>query len=387
MRRRHASALHRHCTIWGAPPDGRDGIMAAVRTIITRSLVVAALAALLPACQSCSDKRSQPAAGGDGDGIETRRLQTVKLQGGPGMGTALDLPAPRVRSFELQDAGKEPRQALRYGAEAGENALTVTVRVDTRELVGEEWTPWGTLPELRYGLALRREAAGSALDALDAIEIRGLDMAVGQPAAAEPDVAAYVARATEELSRRYRDQVQGRRASATIDARGHIEVLEPVAGGQPAPGAHTRQEMLQILAESVVPLPEEPVGAGARWRVTMLMRRGAGMVNQTGTYELVAIESQGGAPSWRIRATIKQDGEHQTIVAPELPSGVSAELVALLWRAEGELEVSPRSLTPRSGKLTIEYGVHSRLETGGPPMDLLLESKGAIELATAAAAP
>jgi hypothetical protein len=357
--------------------------MPAVRTIITRSLLVAALAALLPACQSCSDKRSQPAAGDDGSGIETRRLETVKLQGGPG--TSLDLPAPRVRSFELLDAGKEPRQALRYGAEAGENALTVTVRVDSREVVGEDWTPWGTLPELRYGLALRRAAAGNAL------EIRGLDLAVGQPAAAEPDVAAYVTRATEELSRRYRDQVQGRRARATIDARGRIEVLEPVIVGEPAPGAHTRQEMLQILAESVVPLPEEPVGVGARWQVTMLMRRGVGMVNQTGTYELVAVDQASGqasgAPSWRIRAMIEQDGEHQTVMAPELPSGVSAELVALLWRAEGELEVSPGSLTPRSGKLTVEYGVHSRLETGGPPVDLLLESKGAIELATVAAAP
>jgi hypothetical protein len=356
--------------------------MAAVRTIITRSLLAAVLAALLPACQSCSDKRSQPAAGDDGSEIETRRLPTVKLQGGPALGTSLDLPAPRVRSFELLDAGKEPRQALRYGAEAGENTLTVTVRVDTRELVGEKWTPWGTLPELRYGLALGRAAAGGAL------EIRGLDLAVGQPAAAEPEVAAYAASATEELSRRYRDQVQGRRASATIDARGRIEVLEPVAGSEPAPGAHTRQEMLLILAESLVPLPEEAVGVGARWKVTMVMRRGAGMVNQTGTYELVAIESQAsGAPSWRIRATIVQDGEHQTVAAPELSSGVSAELVALVWRAEGELEVSPRSLTPRSGKLTIEYGVHSRIETGGPPMDLLLESKGAIELATAAAAP
>jgi hypothetical protein len=351
---------------------------AAVRTMICCSLVLAALAALLPGCQSCSDKRSQPAAGDGQSEIETRRLGTVKLESGPSAGTALDLPAPRVRSFELLSTGKAPRQPLRYGAEAGENALTVTVRVDTRELAGEEWTPWGTLPELRYGLALRREAAGGAL------EIRGLDMSVGQPAAAAPDVAAYVARATEELSQRYREQVQGRRAGATIDPRGRIEVLEPVAG-QPAPGAHTRQEMLQILAESVVPLPEEPVGVGARWQVTMLMRRGAGMVNQTATYELVAVDPR--APSWRIRTSITQDGEHQAIVAPELPQGVSAELLALLWHAEGEVEVSPQSLTPRSGQLAIEYRVHSRLDTGGLPMDLLLESKGAIELATAVAAP
>jgi len=363
--------------------------MPAVRMIITCSLVLALSA--LPACQSCSDRRSPPAADNGGSEIETRRLDTVRLQSPPGnLGTALDLPAPRVRSFELLAAGKEPRQPLRYAAEAGEDALNVTVRVDSREIVGEEWTPWGTLPELRYGLALRREAAGSAL------EVRGLDLSVGQPAAGSaPDVATYVARATEEMSRRYRDQVQGRRASATIDARGRIEVLEPVAGSEPKPGAHTRQEMLQILAESVVPLPEEPVGVGARWQVTMLMRRGAGMVNQVATYELVAVDQkaakgqsgQGASPSWRIKATIDQDGEHQAISPPELPDGVSAELLALLWRADGELEVSPQSLTPRSGKLAIQYSVHSRLASGGVSMDLLLETKGTIELATAAAAP
>jgi hypothetical protein len=355
--------------------------MSAVRTMVSRSLVMLALAALLSGCQSCSDSRPRPAPGDGGAAIETRRLATVRLQSAPGSVTTVDLPAPRVRSFELLGAGKAPRQALRYAAAAGEEALTVTLRVDSRELAGSEWTPWGTLPELRYGLALRREAAQSAL------EVRGLDLRVGQPAAAAPDVAAYVQRVTEELSQRYRDQVQGRRATTTIDARGRIEVLDPVADGQPRPGAHTRQEMLQILAESVVPLPEEPVGAGARWQVTMLMRRGAGVVNQVGTYELLAVERSGQAETWRIRATIAQDGEHQAISAPELPSNVSAELLGLVWRAEGELVVSPHALTPRAGQLAIEYRVHSRLSSGAAQMDMLLETRGAIELATAAAGP
>ena len=352
---------------------------------------MAALSALLPGCQSCSDER--PTAGG-APAIETHRRETVQLQALPNSVTTLDLPAPRVRSFELLDPGERPRQPLRYdhgaghgagqraGEDPGEHALTVTVRVDSRELVGDDWTPWGTLPELRYGLALGREAEQ------DVLVVRGLALTAGEPAAAAPEIAAYVKRVTDELSQRFRDQVQGRRATAIIDARGRIEALEPMADAQPRPGAHTRHEMLQILAESLVPLPEEPVGVGARWRVTMLMRRGAGMVNQVGTYELVAVE-QGGRggqdePTWRIRATIHQDGEHQAVTAPELPSNVSAELLALLWRAHGELVVSPRSLTPRSGQLDIDYRVHSRLGSGGIQMDLLLESKGTIELATAA---
>lgn len=355
--------------------------MPAVRTMLTRSLVLLAFVALLPGCQSCSDRRSRPATGDGGAAIETRRLETVRLQSTPGNVTTVDLPAPRVRSFELLFAGKAPRQPLRYAAAAGDDALTVTLRVDSRELVGNEWTPWGTLPELRYGLALRREAADGAL------VVRGLDLSVGQPAEAAAEVTAYVQRVTEELSQRYRDQVQGRRATATIDARGRIEVLEPVADGQPRPGAHTRHEMLQILAESVVPLPEEPVGVGARWQVAMLMRRGAGVVDQVATYELVAVDKRGQGETWRIRAEIEQDGEHQAISAPELPSNVSAELMGLVWRAEGELVVSPASLTPRAGQLAIEYRVHSRLASGAAVMDMLLETKGAIELATAAAAP
>jgi hypothetical protein len=335
------------------------------------AVAAAALAAIvIPACRSCSDERARPGAGGE-SAIETRRLDAVRVEALPGLATAVDLPAPRVRSFELLAEGKAPRQALRYTGAAGERALHITVRMDSREFAGETWTPWGTLPEIRYGLALRREAAQGGL------EVRGLDIAVAEPAAAAPEVTEYVKRVAAELSRRYRDQVQGRRASATIDARGRIEVLEPVAGGQPPPGAHTRQEMLQILAESVVPLPEEPVGVGARWQVTMLMRRGAGMVNQVGTYELLDIAKDG---TWRIRAALVQDGEHQTISAPELPAGFSAELLALVWRAEGEVTVAPASLTPSAGTLAVEYRVHSRIEGQAGRRDLLLESKGKIEL-------
>lgn len=347
----------------------------AVRTPIFCSLVVAALAALLPACQSCSDKRppAGDTAGTDRTDIETRKLDAVRLQPGPQVrATTLDLPAPRVRSFELLAPGKAPRQALRYGAEAGERLLGVAVRVDTREFTGKSWTPWGTLPEIRYGLALGREAGQAAL------AVRGLDVEIGQPAAAAPDVATYVTRVTEEMAGRYRSQVQGRRASATIDARGRIELVEPTAG-EPAPGAHTRREMLQILAESVVPLPEEPVGVGARWQVTMLLGRGAAMVNQVATYELLGIDKSG---AWRIRATLAQDGEQQLVTAPELPAGVTAELVALVWRAQGELQVSPAALTPLAGKLTIEYRVHSRLHSSQGQQEFLLDSKGEIELST-----
>jgi hypothetical protein len=352
-----------------------------VRTPIFCSLALAALAALLlPACQSCSDKR--PATGdtagtGDqGSDIETRKLETVRLKNPPrGSATAVDLPAPRVRSFELLAPGKAPRQALRYGAEAGERLLTVAVRVDTHEYADEKWTPWGTLPEIRYGLALGREAGQPALT------VRGLDVEIGQPAAAAPDVAAYVTRVTEEMTQRYRSQVQGHRASATIDARGLIALVEPTAGSEPAPGPHTRREMLQILAESVVPLPEEPVGVGARWQVTMLLGRGAAMVNQVATYELLGVEKSG---TWRIRATLAQDGEHQMVTAPELPAGVTAELVALVWRAEGELQVSPSALTPLAGKLAVEYRVHSRLDGGRRRQEFLLDSKGEIELTTRA---
>src|SRR5690606_33845155 len=106
--------------------------MPAVRTTITHFLVLVALATL-PACQGCSDRRSR-AAVGDGAAIETRRLETVRLEGAPaGRSTALDLPAPRVRSFELLAAGKAPRQPLRYAVEAGEGALAVTARIESRE--------------------------------------------------------------------------------------------------------------------------------------------------------------------------------------------------------------------------------------------------------------
>lgn len=359
-------------------PGGPRRYHAAVRTLISCSIATALIAgALVTGCQGCSDPRERPAGG---DTVEFQRLDTVHLDPGGSRlrTTSLDLPAPRLRSLELLDPGQEPRQALRYDAGAG-GVLTVTLRVKSREHIDNEWSPWGPLPEIRYGLALER---GSGAEPL---AVRGIPVQIGAGGANgadDPEVRAYVTEAAEQLALRYREQLEGRRATGSIDARGLIQELAPVAETTPAPGAHTQAEMLQILAESIVPVPEQAVGPGARWRATMLMRRGAGMVNQVGTYELRAIEQGDAGPAWRIHASLAQDGEHQVVSAPGLPQGMTAELLALVWRAEGELVVSPASLTPRSGTLAVEYRVHSRLDDGRSRVDSYLESQGEVDLAT-----
>lgn len=330
-------------------------------------------ATLVAGCQGCSDRRARPAAQDAAAG--TRGPGTAGRDPGELPSASLDLPAPRLRSLELLDAGQEPRQALRYAAGAG-GVFTITLRVQSREQTGDRQSPWGKLPEIRYGLALERAGAQAPL------AVRGLPIEVGAIEADDPAVRAYVTAAAGQLAQRHRDQLAGRRATATIDDRGLIRALVPVAGAAPAPGPHTRQEMLQILAESVVPLPGAAVGAGARWRATMLMRRGAGMVNQVATYELQAVEQGDAGPVWRIHAALAQDGEHQVVSAPGLPPGVSAELLALVWRAEGDLVVSPAAFTPVSGTLAVEYRVHSRLDDGRGKLESYLETKGEVALAT-----
>ena len=343
-------------------------------------LGVCLAASLAAGCGSCGSEKKVAGKDGDAGAAATAssfKTITMQAESSGRSGAAANMPpVPRVESLRLLDAGKGRRQSLRYALDEQPRAFVITVRLETRRMAAGDWEPRVTLPEIGYGLAVTPGADG-------ALSLRGLAARVAESTAKGKD-GEGAARATSDFLGRYRANLEGRLATATVDERGLLDQVTPVddAAGKGPAAPEMRHEVEQLLLESVVPFPEEPVGKGARWEVITVLRRGAGVVKQVATYELLEAQKD----RLRVAARLVQNGEHQVVNPAGLPAGTVAEILALVWRASGELVVSPASVTPLSGTLDVEYRVHGRVERGLLRNEYFVESAGKVTLATEPAA-
>ena len=270
---------------------------------------------------------------------------------------AIELPAQAA--FSLLDSGAPPRAALRYELAAGPASFHTETRLTSRQLANNTWSPKQTLPPIRTGLEITPAAP---------LAVRGLPGSiVGAPT---PEATRYLA--TWQT-------IEDRRFTIGFDDRGQLGAIAGADGPDGAtPGAST-DELAQRLLATIVPLPEEPVGLGATWRVVTVLRQRPAIVKQTATYTLKARTATG----WKIAIDIQRIGEPQLLLDPALPPDTSAELIALVRRFEGTLELARTRPLPR-GKLAFSSTLHVRLlhRTEGVA-EQIFEDTGTVTLTTA----
>lgn len=360
----------------------------------------AAALCLLPVTACKSKQREKPAREADTPATEHRTMALGLRSLNPERKvTEFQKPPelPRREPIALLDAGTGKKRALRYALEDGGRELTVRARVTVREFTDGAWRDPMTLPEIRLGIGINRIAGR------DDLQIRGLEAVLGDAPAAAPEAVspaepagaprqpdpAQVAQAAEQFLARHTAYLERRRGTVTMDPRGLLGriALTPDAEAS-ADAPYIRAQMAQMLIESVVPLPEEPIGKNARWRAVTLLYRGQTVVKQTGEYQLLSVDGKRA----RLSVTLTQIGEHQAVGGPDLPPSHRAELVALYWRARGELELDLASPTPIAGAMDVELRVHGRViemtDLGGTGRtnDYFLDSQGKLELGTTAPA-
>lgn len=299
---------------------------------------------------------------------------------------------PELKPVKLIAAGDQPRAPLRYQLDDAAREFTITTSATVREYNGEVWTEPRAIPDITIGLGIRRSGADNRLWVID---IRGLKAKIGtasdapdgsdRPPArpdARPDrgpTPQVEPAAVDEFLSRYRTFVERRRAQLALTDVGRPgkPILSPDARmGKDAKAIGT--ELSQLLLERLVPLPEEAVGKGARWRAVSLLYRGRNVVKQTAEYELLS------KPGERVRLSMRvtQIGEQQMINAPELGPQQRPELISLFWQIAGEIELSVTAPTPISGSVSTELRVHGRMVSPRGTREYSLESQGRSVLRT-----
>lgn len=267
---------------------------------------------------------------------------------------------PKLVSFRLEDAGREPYEVLRYRLPPGTLEHQTRLSISSRDLA-PDGTGTAEALDVREGFAIEIGAPGQPL------QLRALEGALG--GAPTPLAQSYL--------QRWRDRLVGQPARVQLDTRGQLQgiELEPDAPLARTRGA-ARDELVQRLLAFVVPLPAEPVGVGARWQVTTLLRQGPAAVKQTATYTLRERTKE----RWKIHVDLVRVGKPQRLVDPAFPPGTVANLLLLSRSLQGDVEVDPRRPLIAGGSLALAARLESRLEVPGESAELAqrIEDSGTV---------
>jgi hypothetical protein len=326
--------------------------MSSRRDLVARAVALAALVA-------CKDTTATPAIAHDAAPAGPRVVQLAPP--GPIVMAAPTIELPKLESFQLLDAGTGPKAALRYQLAAGASSFLAQTTLSSRHLEHGAFTPPVTLPAIHDGFAITVAAEHPGQLALRALP--------GEAATASPDAEAYLAS--------WRKLLQNRRMTITVDDRGQVGTLGFNDDPTGTRSAQARADLVQRLLSTIVPLPVEPVGTGARWRVVTILKQGPAFAKQTATYTLVAPGAV-----WKVHVKLQRVAEAQQLDDPALPAGTTADLIAMFRAFEGDVEVDPKQAMITRGTLTIESRLHVKLSAAGQPaaQEQLFEDTGSVVL-------
>ena len=328
------------------------------------------IAVVVVAAVACKDPPAQQAprdAGVRDAAVLDASASEPAVQRGPPRVIVMEEPPivlPRQESFRLLDAGKGARSVLRYTLAAGDTAVIAHTTLSSRHLDNGAFTTPTALPAIRDGFTVTAAGASRGRLAMHAVP--------GQAAAQTREAEAYLAAGRA---------LQDRAITLEVDERGAITAFHFDDDPDAAHSAPARDELAQRLLTLIVPVPVEAVGLGASWRVVTILRQGLTAAKQTATYTLTARA----AKRWKLHVKLQRVAENQPIIDPKLPTGATAELVALFRVLEGDIEIDPRLPLVAGGALAIESRVHARIQlprpTGAtqvPPTEQMFEDIGRV---------
>jgi len=236
---------------------------------------------------------------------------------------------------KLLEAGSEPRQALRYKFKAGRKDKLVMDMKMTMAMSGAFNQPEMVLPVARTTMEINSVSVSNEGDLR--YEFKVTDATVPDKESANPMM---VQTMETELKK-----TVGMSGWAVVTPRGFTkdaEISVPAGASQQLKQLvdNLRQQVKQLSS----PLPEEPVGVGAKWNVIMPLNTDALKLTQTAEYKLTNFEGNKG----KLKIQVAQHAKKQKMNLPNLPPGSSATLKSLKTEASGNAEFDLTQPVPKS---------------------------------------
>jgi len=158
----------------------------------------------------------------------------------------------------------------------------------------------------------------------------------------------------EQMAAAMRPQVEGMKGlgmSYWMDPKGQVrDVKTVVPPGLPASAQQMLSGINQSFESIVAPLPKEPVGVGAKWQVISRVSSSGADLVQAAVYTLKA--RSGDKITLDVKLT--QLAASDTIKAPNMPPGISANLKSFDSTGGGSTQGDVKSGVPGAGKIELK---------------------------------
>jgi len=214
----------------------------------------------------------------------------------------LSVPPDAVEPAQLIEAGAEPRRPLRYRAEPPPSKniqLELTTGVLAMRRQQQDAEIESLVPPLAMVVQL---AAAGVRDGAASYAFRLADLEI-VPVPTDADGRALRQHLRVEL---------GSGGHVSFDTRGRwheFEISDPLGFRASVFQRWMMHSLAEALEQLAVPLPEEPVGAGAIWTWTVVRNRGGFEIRRSFTARLVSLQGDRGRVDLNIVATARSLGE------------------------------------------------------------------------------
>jgi hypothetical protein len=273
-------------------------------------------------------------------------------------------PAAATAEAVLLDAGAEPRRPLRYAFREGtKEVLSLDLSMSMKLSLMGGMPQEMSLPTMTMVMEVENESVSPERNLRYRFRMKKVDVAD------DPNALPGVV----EGMRMGLSGVVGVGGSAVVTPRGVVVDAEFESPPDADPAvAQALGSVRQHVNQMAAPLPVEPVGVGARWKVVMPVEAQGLTVTQTVVYELVEVLGD----TVKLDLTLTQKAQRQTMDLPGMPPGTSSELIELSSSGEGTMELNLGKLVPTS-VIDLDMDMRAVIRAGAEeaPMGMSLSTK------------
>ena len=264
---------------------------------------------------------------------------------------------PKVRpattaQAKLLEAGAEPRKVLRLHPKPGDKqTLGMTLKMAMEVKMGETEAPKMKMPAIQ--LTLDATVKGVSPEGEISYEMVMSDASVAD----DPEVMPQIAGAMKSAFA----SIKGSSGMGTMSDRGFSKGAEIKAPAGAAPQVNQAMEqMRESFSHLAAALPEEAIGAGAKWEVTMPIKTQGMTLEQTAIYELVSLEGE----RVTVKRTLAQRATNQKIENPMAP-GMKLDVTKMTGTGAGQITFDLAKLLPAEGTMNLRSDMSMSLDMGG----------------------
>jgi hypothetical protein len=285
----------------------------------------------------CGKTGSEESEGGSDSSVgaasqDSNRL-TAPQEGG---GSAPEVDGGAETTVKLLDPGAEPRTALRYRFQANRtDKMIMEMSTAVAMEVGDQKQPDTQMPATRMTMTIDSREVSPEGDLHYAFELEQIEVL--------PDSGANPA--VVQAMQAQVSKMLGLSGSATVTSRGFARDTEvKLPPGIDPQARQIMDNMKQSLNQMSAPLPEEPVGLGARWQVTVPLDTPMVKLTQIATYTLSEVQGD----KVKLDVAIKQSAPPQEVETPGTAPGVTVSLESLDTSGTGTTELPMTNVVPTS---------------------------------------